>query len=348
MTLSRRKALSLSGSTLAGLSLGVLRPQDSAVLQAQGQDDWPDSLVERPLREGFPAPLPLEPDGSAPEHPESAAGPITDPLMWRSQGRRTPEIEFDYRQMAIRVDTRGLGRLAGTLRFSDLEQLPVVSGTYLLQCGAPNPRGIVKWTGVRFSDFADMLGLVPGVHYCRFVASDRFYADEPLTTLRRPQVMLAWMMNDEPIPPARRAVAADRAVPVREPEREGDHRDDVQHARTADAAAAGLIVPFRYGNRSVKAITEMTFSRRCRPDRRRLGLRTGSAGRRAEPHSTISGREFAAGQRRRLPQVGLGGKRCRRRRFRGSSLRRSRAQTAGELVGPRFPGQVPAAPVRSR
>ena len=229
MTLSRRKALSLSGSTLAGLSLGVLRPEHAVALEAQAQDDWPDSLVERPLREGFPAPLPLEPDGSAPEHPESAAGPITDPLMWRSAGRQTPEIEFDYRQMAIRVDTRGLGRLAGTLRFSDLEQLPVVSHTFLLQCGAPNPRGIVKWTGVRFSDFADMLGLVPGVHYCRFVASDRFYADEPMTTLRRPQVMLAWMMNDEPIPPR-------HGAPLR------------------------LVVPFRYGNRSVKAITEMTFS----------------------------------------------------------------------------------------
>ena len=122
MTLSRRKALSLSGSTLAGLSLGVLRPEHAAALEVQGQDDWPDSLVERPLREGFSASLPLEPDGSAPEHPESAAGPITDPLKWRSAGRQTPEIEFDYRQMAIRVDTRGLGKLAGTLRFSDLEQ----------------------------------------------------------------------------------------------------------------------------------------------------------------------------------------------------------------------------------
>lgn len=229
MTLTRRKAISLSGSTLAGLSLGVVRPPRSGVLRAQGQDDWPDTLVERPLREGFPAPLPLEPDGSAPEHPESAAGPITDPLMWRTPGRQTPEIEFDYRRMAIRVDTRGMARLAGTLRFSDLEQLPVVSHTFLLQCGAPNPRGIVKWTGVRFSDFADMLGLIPEVHYCRFVASDRFYADEALTTLRHPQVMLAWMMNDEPIPP--------------------------QHG-----APLRLIVPFRYGNRSVKAITEMTFS----------------------------------------------------------------------------------------
>jgi len=35
-----------------------------------------------------------------------------------------------------------------------------VSHTFLLQCGAPNPRGVVKWTGVRFGDFADMLGLI--------------------------------------------------------------------------------------------------------------------------------------------------------------------------------------------
>ncbi|MXZ73058.1 MAG: molybdopterin-dependent oxidoreductase [Acidobacteria bacterium] len=229
MAISRRKAISISGSTLAGLSLGVVHPTRAHAGQAGAQEDWPDQLVERPLREGFPAPLPLNADGSAPEHPESAAGPISDPALWRTEGRQTPEIEFDYRRMQIRVDTRGLGRLAGTLRFSDLEGLPVVSRTFLLQCGAPNPRGVVKWTGVRFSDFADMLGLVPGVHYCRFVGSDRFYVDEPMTTLRRPQVMLAWLMNDEPIAPR-------HGAPLR------------------------LIVPFRYGNRSIKAITEMTFS----------------------------------------------------------------------------------------
>ena len=241
MTLSRRKAISLSGSTLAGLSLGVLRPPHSGVLQAQGQDDWPDTLVERPLREGFPAPLPLNPDGSAPEHPESAAGPITDPLMWRSQGRQTPEIEFDYRSMAIRVDTRGMSRLSGTLRFSDLEPLPVVSGTFLLQCGAPNPRGIVKWTGVRFSDFADMLGLIPGVHYCRFVASDpllRGRADDDAAAAAGDAGVDDERRADSAA--ARRAAAADRAVPLREPERQGDHRDDVQHPGAADAAPAGL------------------------------------------------------------------------------------------------------------
>ena len=231
MKISRRRAISLSGATLAGLSLGAV-PSKAAVsagTRAAAQDDWPGELVERPLREGFPAPLPLNADGSAPAHPESTAGPITEPLMWRTQGRQTPDIETDYHRMQIKIDTRGLARLTGTLRYSDLEQLPVVSGTYLLQCGAPNPRGIVKWTGVRFSDFADMLGVIPEVHYCRFVASDRFYADESMTTLRHPQVMLAWMMNDESIPP--------------------------QHG-----APLRLVVPFRYGNRSVKAITEMTFS----------------------------------------------------------------------------------------
>lgn len=229
MTITRRDALRISGTTLAGLSLAGVRPEDLKAQAQQAPAPWPDQLVETPLREGFPAPLPLNPDGSAPEHPASAAGPISDPLMWRTPGRQTPEVEGDYRQMAIKVDTRGLGRLSGTLRFADLEPLPRVTHTYLLQCGAPNPRGIVTWTGVRFSDVADMLGLVPGVHYGRFVASDGFYVDESMTTLRREQVMLAWLMNEEPIPPR-------HGAPLR------------------------LIVPFRYGNRSIKAITEMVFA----------------------------------------------------------------------------------------
>ena len=109
MAISRRDALCLSGSTLAGLSLGVLAPAHLQAQAGQPQESWPDSLVERPRRPGFPAPLPLNPDGSAPDHPESAAGPITDPLMWRTPDRQAPEIEFDYRKMAIKVDTRGLG-----------------------------------------------------------------------------------------------------------------------------------------------------------------------------------------------------------------------------------------------
>ena len=232
MNLTRRDAIALSSSTVAGVSLGLVAADELGAQTppaGQAAQEWPATLVERPVREGFPAELPLNPDGSAPEHDPSEAGPITQPLMWRTPDRTTPVIEYDYARMAIRVDTRGLARRTGTLHFSDLEPLPRVSGTFLMQCGAPNPRGIVKWTGVRFSDFADMLELVPGAHYARFIASDGFWVDEDLDTLRHPQVMLAWMMNDEPIPP-------DHGAPLR------------------------LVIPFRYGNRSIKAIQEMSFS----------------------------------------------------------------------------------------
>jgi len=48
--------------------------------------------------------------------------------------------------------------------------------------------------------------------------------DEDMQTLMHPQVMLAWMMNDKPLPP-------EHGAPVR------------------------LVIPFRYGARSLKAIT---------------------------------------------------------------------------------------------
>ena len=106
MSMSRRKAIGISGSTLAGLSLATLTADRLQAQAAQQPDALARSLVERPLRAGFPAPLPLNADGSAPEHPDSAAGPITDPLMWRTHASR-PEIEFDPQKLAVKVDTRG-------------------------------------------------------------------------------------------------------------------------------------------------------------------------------------------------------------------------------------------------
>ena len=168
MTLSRRNAIITSGSTLAGLALTAASSSVQAQTQTPAQtvpvESWPETLVARPRREGFPVALPLNADGSAPEHPESAAGPIFGRLMWRTADRLAPKIEGDFRKMAIKVDTRGLGKLGGTLRFGDLEKLPRVSHTFLMQCGTAEPHGIVKWTGVKFADFADMLGLAQGTH----------------------------------------------------------------------------------------------------------------------------------------------------------------------------------------
>jgi len=236
MRISRRNAI-FTGTTLAGVSLATIAAQPELAFAQGGAgaqkgtpQPFPETLVEQPMRPGFPVDLPLMGDGSAPEHDKSEAGAIDGPLMWKTPERKTPaNINADYKQMAIRVETRGLAKMRGTMRFSDLEKLPQVTHTYLLQCGAPRPRGIVTWTGVRFADFTKMIGLHTGVHYCRFTAADGHYVDEDMTTLHNPQVMLAWLMNGQPIP-------ADHGAPLR------------------------LVVPFRYGNRSIKAITDMLFA----------------------------------------------------------------------------------------
>jgi DMSO/TMAO reductase YedYZ molybdopterin-dependent catalytic subunit len=211
-----------SATALAGLSLGAIKPSELAAQSAQPQ---PESLVDTNLRQV--AALPLNPDGSAVEYAPKDAGTISG-VLWRTKNQ-TPDIEFDYRKMKIKVDSRGTAKLSGTLTFSDLEKMPRHSYVVLLQCGAPTPRGIVKWTGVRFADFAQALGAQSFAYYCRLVGSDAYFVDEDMKTLMHPQVMLAWLLNDQPIP-------AEHGAPLR------------------------LIMPFRYGARSLKAITEIQFT----------------------------------------------------------------------------------------
>lgn len=222
MNISRRETMQFSAAALAGLSIGTLKPSG---LAAQTPQPQAGGLGETKLRDI--AQLPLNPDGSAVEYAPADAGTISG-VLWRTKNQ-TPDIEFDYRKLKIKLDARGTAKLSGTLSFGDLEKLPRRSYVVLLQCGAPNPRGIVKWTGVRFSDFAQSLGVQPFASYCRFVGSDAYFVDEDIKTLMHPQVMLAWLLNDQPIPP--------------------------QHG-----APLRLVVPFRYGARSLKAITEISFT----------------------------------------------------------------------------------------
>jgi DMSO/TMAO reductase YedYZ molybdopterin-dependent catalytic subunit len=222
MSISRREAMQFSAAVLGGLSVEMLKPSGLAAqtLQSQAGD-----LAETKLRDI--AQLPLNQDGSAVEYASTEAGTISG-VLWRAKNQ-TPDIEFDYRKLKIKLDARGTAKLSGTLSFADLEKLPRYSYIVLLQCGAPNPRGIVKWTGVRFSDFARSLDVQPFASYCRFVGSDAYFVDEDMKTLMHPQVLLAWLLNDQPIPP--------------------------QHG-----APLRLVVPFRYGARSLKAITEISFT----------------------------------------------------------------------------------------
>jgi DMSO/TMAO reductase YedYZ molybdopterin-dependent catalytic subunit len=221
MKISRRESMQFSATALAGLSFGQFGPGAAA---AQGAAQ-PDGLVDTPLRSI--STLPLKPDGSAVEFTPQEAGAITG-VLWRTKNQ-TPPGEYDFRKMRIKVDARGTAKLSGTLTFDVLDKLPRHSYVVRLQCGAPMPRGTVKWTGVRFSDFAEAVRAQSFAYYCRLVGSDAYFIDEDMTTLMHPQVILAWQLNDEPIPP--------------------------QHG-----APLRLIVPFRYGARSLKAITEIQFT----------------------------------------------------------------------------------------
>src|SRR5579872_7417025 len=220
MKVSRREIVQSSAAAIAALS--VLRVASAGAQTAPVAPS--DTLVDTPLRKI--SPLPLNPDGSAPEHGEAEIGKL-DGVLWKTRG--TPDTEFDFQKMKVKVDARGTAKLSGTLRASDLEKLPRHSQITLLQCGAAKPTGIVKWTGVRFSDVAQMLGAQNFAAYGRFVASDGYVIDEDMKTLMHPQVMLAWMVNDAPLPP-------EHGAPMR------------------------LVVPFRYGARSLKAITEIQFT----------------------------------------------------------------------------------------
>ena len=222
MNMSRRQSMQYSASVLAGLSLGAIKSSETAAQNPP--QPQPDKLVETPLR-NIP-PLPLNADGSAPEHKPEEAGKLTG-VLWKT--RQTPDIEFDYRKIKIKLDVRGTAKLSGTVSFSDLEKLPRHSQITLLQCGAPMPRGIVKWTGVRFADFAQSVGMQNFAAYGRLTGSDEYFIDEDMKTLMHPQVMLAWLINDQPLPP-------ENGAPLR------------------------LVVPFRYGARSLKAITSIEFT----------------------------------------------------------------------------------------
>ena len=223
MKMSRRETMQFSATALAGLSLPGLKPEE-LVAQA-APPSQPDGLVDTQLRNI--ATLPLNPDGSAVEYTPQEAGAITG-VLWRTKNQ-TPDGEYDVRKMKIKVDGRGTAKLTGTLTFDVLDKLPRHSYVVRLQCGAPTPRGTVKWTGVRFSDFAQAIGAQNFAHYGRLVGSDGYFIDEDMTTLMHSQVVLAWQLNDAPIPP--------------------------QHG-----APLRLIIPFRYGARSLKAIQEIQFT----------------------------------------------------------------------------------------
>lgn len=141
---------------------------------------------------------------------------------------RRPHGDYDHLTLSVRVNPRGMALPWRRPALRGPGRAPPAFGRLPAPVRPPTPRGICKWTVLRFRDFANLTGLLSNAHYGRIVSRDRRYVDEEVPTLLHPQVMLTWLMSDEPIP-------HEHGAPLR------------------------LIVPVPHGARRPKAVTEIVF-----------------------------------------------------------------------------------------
>ena len=154
-----------------------------------------------------------------------AEGPLTatDAFYVRGHGA-VPEIDSATWRLRVHgLVERELGLSLASLR----EALPEQTLTATLQCAGnrragliairaiagqpwgPGATGTATWTGVALADVLALAGPLPaaghvgfeGAEPCPEADGERFGGSIPLTKARRPEVLLAWAMNGEPLAP---------------------------------------------------------------------------------------------------------------------------------------------------
>ena len=218
--ISRRTALQVSGAALVG---GLTRVRLGAQAPAA---PFPDSLVQQKVRDIVA--LPLNADGSAKVFAERDLTPVADIGVLDRNANKTPQVELDPAKHKIKIYGNVM-KMAGSLSLADLEKLPPHTQITQLQCGGPKPSGVIKWSGVRFVDVCRLLGVETMAQYVMFVSADGYVTTEDIAVATHPQSMLAWKMNDGPIP-------VGHGAPFR------------------------FVVPTRWGARNNKRIAEIRFT----------------------------------------------------------------------------------------
>jgi sulfite oxidase len=139
------------------------------------------------------------------------AVPEVDPSAWRLRvdGFVERELElslttmreaFRERELTATLQCAG-NRRAGLIAIRDIPgEAP----------WGPGATGTATWTGVALADVLALAGPLPHATYVGFEGADlcaeakpveRFGGSIPLDKARRPEVLLAWAMNGEPLPP---------------------------------------------------------------------------------------------------------------------------------------------------
>jgi sulfite oxidase len=136
--------------------------------------------------------------------------PEVDPSTWRLRVDGFVERELDlslttlreaFRERTLTATLQCAGnRRAGLIAIRDIPgEAP----------WGPGATGTAKWTGVALADVLALAGPLRHATYVGFEGADlcaeptpaeRFGGSIPLDKARRPEVLLAWAMNDEPLP----------------------------------------------------------------------------------------------------------------------------------------------------
>jgi len=207
--LSRRELMALAAQLGTGAAAGALWPTDLAAQALPGKDA---RLVARSVRPpDFETPVALLDSFLTPN----------DVFYVRCHMPVPAQLDLAAWKLAVG------GEVGSPLALSiaELKQMPSASVTVTLEC-AGNGRaffdppvagiqwrkgavGTAKWTGVRLADLLKRAGARPGMTYVHASGADRplgtqppFVRQVPMAKALDPDTLVAYAMNDQPIPSA--------------------------------------------------------------------------------------------------------------------------------------------------
>lgn len=164
--LSRRKFITLAGSTIALASLPTLK--------AAGE--------------------------SEPQANFGGATPNQD--FYVTSYGRTPSVDLHTWRLRI----HGMVERPLTLSYEDIQRLPAVEQTLTLECIGNPPNGSAignaEWTGVMLKPLLDRAGVSPRAVYAAMRGADGYYTGVPVDEITRAENWMPYLMNGAPLPPA--------------------------------------------------------------------------------------------------------------------------------------------------
>ncbi|HET8777533.1 MAG TPA: sulfite oxidase-like oxidoreductase [Candidatus Limnocylindria bacterium] len=86
-----------------------------------------------------------------------------------------------------------------TLRWAEFRNLPVAELTTDIHCVTRWSKLDTRWEGVAFSHIAEVAAVKPTARFVIFHAEGGFTSNVPLATAMRPECILAWSYDGEPL-----------------------------------------------------------------------------------------------------------------------------------------------------